>query len=82
MATCTVPPSVTPSNPLALLQVRREAVRCLGLYCTLDGIPTSLSSHLVVLRQVRLSRALRARGCMGGAGSCKGRGDSTVEQVC
>ena len=52
MATCTVPPSVTPSNPLALLQVRREAVRCLGLYCTLDGIPTSLSSHLVVLRQV------------------------------
>ncbi|PRW59671.1 ARM repeat superfamily isoform 1 [Chlorella sorokiniana] len=36
-------------------KVRREAVRCLGLYCSLDGIPTSLSSHLVVLRQVLIT---------------------------
>jgi hypothetical protein len=33
-------------------QVRREAVRCLGLYCFLEGIPTSPASHLLVLTQV------------------------------
>lgn len=35
--------------------MRREAVRCLGLYCYLDGIPTARSSHLLVLRQVLLT---------------------------
>ena len=46
-----------PPSPAAAvgLQVRREAVRCLGLYCFLDGIPTSPASHLLVLRQVLLT---------------------------
>ena len=35
--------------------MRREAVRCLGLYCFLDGIPTARASHLAVLRQVVLT---------------------------
>lgn len=30
-------------------------MRCLGLYCFLDGIPTSPASHLVVLRQVLIT---------------------------
>lgn len=34
----------------ASVDVRREAVRCLGLYCLLEGIPTPLASHLPVLR--------------------------------
>ena len=37
------------------LQVRREAVRCLGLYTFLDGIPTAPGSHLAVLRQVLIT---------------------------
>ena len=36
--------------PCSLLQVRREAVRCLGLYCLLDHIPSNLGGHLKVLR--------------------------------
>lgn len=36
-------------------QVRREAVRCLGLYTFLDGIPTAPASHLLVLRQVLIT---------------------------
>ncbi|KAL4859316.1 Condensin complex subunit 3 [Chlorella vulgaris] len=38
-------------------KVRREAVRCLGLYCGLDGIPTSPAGHLLVLRQVLLTHS-------------------------
>lgn len=47
--------SCPPSPTCPALQVRREAVRCLGLYCFLDGIPTARASHLVVLRQVLLT---------------------------
>ncbi|PSC71431.1 condensin complex subunit 3 [Micractinium conductrix] len=36
-------------------KVRREAVRCLGLYTFLDGIPTAPASHLLVLRQVLIT---------------------------
>jgi undecaprenyl pyrophosphate phosphatase UppP len=39
------------------MQVRREAVRCLGLYCGLEGIPTSPAGHLLVLRQVLLTHS-------------------------
>ena len=55
------------------VQVRREAVRCLGLYCFLEGIPTSAASHLVVLRQKLLEHgeccAVKAAAVqVGGAG--------------
>lgn len=56
---------------VACPQVRREAVRCLGLYCFLEGIPTSPASHLVVLRQKLLehgeSSAVKAAAVQVGA---------------
>ena len=36
-------------------QVRREAVRCLGLYCFLPDAPTPTGPHVLELRKVLLS---------------------------
>ena len=41
---------ILPGLAHANADVRCEAVRCLGLYCLLDGIPTPLGSHMPVLR--------------------------------
>ncbi len=49
-------PSSPPSHTLShTLQVRREAVRCLGLYCMLDGIPTPIGPHVATLRALLAS---------------------------
>ena len=59
---------VVPGLDHAAGNVRCEAVRCLGLYCLLDGIPTQLEAHLATLRSVLASssqplpvRAMAAR---------------------
>lgn len=54
LASLTLAPSPI-DPPITHLQVRREAVRCLGLYTFLDGIPTLPGSHLMVLRQVLIT---------------------------
>jgi condensin complex subunit 3 len=41
---------ITPGLEHANTHVVCEAVRCLGLYCLLDGIPTPLASHMPTLR--------------------------------
>jgi condensin complex subunit 3 len=41
---------VQPAALHAAPAVRRAGVRCLGLYCLLEGIPSSLPAHLAVLR--------------------------------
>jgi condensin complex subunit 3 len=41
---------INPGLEHANANVRCEAVRCLGLYCLLDGIPTPLGSHMPTLR--------------------------------
>ena len=55
------------------LQVRREAARCLGLYCLLDGIPPP-AGHLTQLRLLLItpgeSSAVRAVAAQVGIMSC------------
>ncbi|KAH7619222.1 hypothetical protein Ndes2526B_g06177 [Nannochloris sp. 'desiccata'] len=46
---------ITPGLEHANSRVRCEAVRCLGLYCLLDGIPTPLASHMPTLRSLLAS---------------------------
>lgn len=38
-------------------KVQEEAVRCLGLYCLLDGTPSSLANHMTLLRSCVVSTA-------------------------
>lgn len=59
---------VLPGLEHASGDVRCEAVRCLGLYCLLDGIPTQLEAHVATLRTLLASssqpltvRAMAAR---------------------